>query len=341
MTLLVLYAALALGVSFICSLLEASLLSLPRSHIESLVEQGSHAGRAMQRLKENIDRPLAAILTLNTVAHTVGAAGVGAQAAALFGSGAVGVASAIMTLAILILSEIIPKTMGAVHAKSLVGITAWLTRGMIVVCYPIIVVLEWVHRLITYQRHGLRTSRMELLATIRLAREGGSLDDREHRIMTNLLALSRVRLSEILTPRTVMFTLPAEMTVGEALREHPSIRFARIPIHVESADDIKGYVTRYEIHKAAAEERAELPLRHMQRSILALPEQASVADASEQMLDKGEHMAIVVDEYGGVEGIITLEDVLETLLGQEIIDETDPVADMQVLARRRARREAP
>ncbi len=338
MTLLLFYAFLALGVSFLCSLLEASLLSLPRSRVESLVEQGSSAGRLMKSLKDNIDRPLAAILTLNTVAHTVGAAGVGAQAAVAFGDMAVGVASAIMTLAILVFSEIIPKTLGAVHANSLVAATAWLTQGAIIACYPVIVALEWVNRLIAYQRHRDRISRLEVLATIRLGREGGSLADREHRIITNLMTLSGVRLSQILTPRTVLFTLPASMTVREAADLQPPIRFARIPLHGESTDDIVGYVPRYDIHKAASAGDTSTALQQFARPMIALPELASAGDALEQLLGAGEHIALVVDEHGGVEGIVTLEDVLETLLGQEIVDETDPVTDMQALARRRAAR---
>ena len=340
MIVLALYAALALGVSFICSLLEASLLSLPRSQVESMVAQGSRVGVAMKSLKENIDRPLAAILTLNTVAHTVGAAGVGAQATVLFGDAAIGIASAIMTLAILVFSEIIPKTLGAVHAKSLAGVTAWLTRGMIVLCYPIIIALEWVNRLIAFQRHRDRIGRMEVLATIRLGHEGGSLADREHRTITNLMALSNVGLTEVLTPRTVLFALPAEMTIRAVLSEHAPLRFARIPVYEETIDNVVGYVSRYDINKAAAEQQADTPLASVQRPLMTLPEQASVADALEQMLGKSEQIALVVDEHGGVEGIVTLEDVLETLLGEEIVDETDQVADMRSLARRRARRTA-
>lgn len=331
MTLLICYGALALLVSFVCSLLEASLLSLPRSHVELMVEHGSRAGERLKHLKENIDQPLAAILTLNTIAHTVGAAGVGAQAAVVFGSGAVGLASALMTLAVLVLSEIIPKTLGAVHARSLAGLTAWVTTGMIVLCYPVIVLLESINRLIRYKRHGGQVSRWEVFSTIRLGGQGGALAEREHRIAMNVLHLAGVRLSEILTPRVVLFSLPAEMTAGQAIAEHHPMRFSRIPLTGETVDQIDSYATRFDIHKAAVEGKDSLPLAALAQPLMILPELASVADALEQMLAGSEHIALVVDEYGGIEGIVTLEDLLESLLGQEITDETDLVADMRSL----------
>jgi CBS domain containing-hemolysin-like protein len=338
MTFLILYAVLALVVSFICSLLEAGLLSLPRSYVESMVEQGAPGGKTLQKLKQNIDRPLAAILTLNTVAHTVGAAGVGAEAAKTFGSAVVGIVSAVMTLLILVFSEIIPKTLGAVHARGLAGATAFLTTGMIYLCLPLILVLEQVNRLVGYQRHRDRISRVEVLATLRLGGESGALPLRERRVAMNVMALSSVRLSKILTPRTVLFALPAEMTAAEALDKHHPLLFSRIPIYEGSIEKITGYVHRFDIHTAVTKGRSGQQLKEMQQELLIVPELASIADAMDQMLDKGEHIALAVDEYGGVEGIVTLEDIMESILGQEIIDETDPVTDMQVLARRRAGR---
>ncbi len=335
MTLLLAYAALAIGVSFLCSLLEASLLSLPRSHVEAMVAQGSRVGARLHAMKENIDRPLAAILTLNTIAHTVGAAGVGAQAAVVAGDRAVGIASAIMTLLILVLSEIIPKTLGAVHAKSLAGVTAVSTRAMIFVCMPVIVVLEWVNRLIGYQRHKDRITRSEVFATIRLGQRGGSLDHREFRIVSNLLAMSEVRVSDVLTPRTVVLSLPKEMSVRQAVQEHQPIRFARIPIYEGSSEHVIGYVSRVDLYSALSTGRGDEPLATFLRELPVLPEVASVADALEQMLPQGHHIALVVDEFGGMEGVVTLEDLLETVLGEEIVDETDPAADMRELARRR------
>ena len=336
MTLLIVYGTLAIGVSFLCSLLEAGLLSLSASRIEAMVEQGSRVGRMLQHMKNNIDRPLAAILTLNTIAHTVGAAGVGAQAAVLFGDAAVGVASAIMTLAILVLSEIVPKTLGAVHARALAPVIAITTRIMIIVCLPLIIMLEWVNRAIGYQRHNDRMTRSEIMASVRLGHESGSLGEREHRIVSNVLALTNVRLARVLTPRTVVYSLPQEMTLGEVVDKHVPIRFARVPLYEQSPDHCETYVPRFDIDKAIAENRRDVRLADLARPLLAVPELASVADALERMLAQHEHIARVVDEYGGMEGIVTLEDLLETLLGQEIVDETDPVVDMQHLAKRRA-----
>jgi len=338
MTLLFVYGALAIGVSFMCSMLEASLLSLPRSHVEALAARRSSVGIRLKQMKEAIDRPLAAILTLNTVAHTVGAAGVGAQAAIVVGDRAVGVASAIMTLLILVVSEIIPKTLGAVHAKSLAGVTAVATRAMIVVCMPIIVILEQVSRLIGYKREKEKVGRSEIFATIQLGRMAGALGSRESRIVSNLLAATDVNLSDVLTPRTVVFMLPKEMKVRQVVTERQPIRFARIPVYEASPENVTGYVSRFDLYAAQSADRGEETLDALAREIIILPEMASVADALEQMLPQGHHIALVVDEFGGMAGIVSLEDLLEPVLGEEIVDETDPATDMRELAKRLARK---
>lgn len=338
MALLFIYAALAICVSFLCSLLEACLLSLPRSHVQTMVDNKAWAGPTLKEMKANIDRPLSAILTLNTVAHTVGAAGVGAQAAVVWNDTAVGIASAIMTLAILIFSEIIPKTLGATHAKRLATFTAFTTKGMIWLCLPLILILEQFNRLIGYERHQASMSRAEVLATLRLGREGGTLDEREHRVVANVLALSNIPVSKVLTPRTVVFSLSQDMTVDQVIEQHYPLRFARVPVYGDSTEHIMGYVARFDLHQARAENRGSAKLSDISKPLMAFPEAASVADAFEQMLGKNAHIAQVVDEYGGMDGIITLEDLIETLLGEEIVDETDTAIDMQELARRRAKR---
>jgi len=337
MALLIFYAVLAVGVSFLCSLLEASLLSMPRSHVEALAERGTRTGRLLHRLKSEIDRPLAAILTLNTIAHTVGAAGVGAEAANIYGSKAVGIAGAIMTLLILIASEIIPKTLGAVYARQLSPVTAWATQSMIILCLPLIWILERLNRLFGAARDRAAVSRSELAVMMRLGREGGSLERREYDIASNLLALRDVSLSEILTPRTVIKALPEDMTVAQALAAHAPLRFSRIPIYKASIDEVTGYVHRSELHDAAASGRGASPLRELSKPITILPEQSSVARALDIMLHEHAQIALVVDEYGAIEGLLTLEDALESLLGVEIIDETDPAIDMREVAKRRRR----
>jgi len=330
MTLLIVYALAALGISFLCSLLEACILSLPRSFVESLVERGSAFGPLLREMKQNIDRPLAAILTLNTVAHTVGAIGVGAQAAVVFGSGAVGVASAVMTVLVLA-SEITPKTLGAVHARRIAVPAALTIRGLIFLTLPLIIPLEWVSRLVGSQPHVDQVGRAELLATIRLGKVSGAMAKREYEIAMNLIALAKIRLSEVLTPRTVVFTLPADLTAAEAIAKHHPIRFARIPLVEGDPDRPVRYVPRFDIHAAEGSKR----LSELARPMLILPETGTVGDALDGMIHKGEHIALIVDEFGAMAGIVTLEDLVESLLGAEIVDETDSVTDMRALARQR------
>lgn len=340
MTLLIFYGVLAIGVSFVCSLLEACLLSVPRGYVESLVQRGSRTGLRLQAMKRNIDRPLVAILTLNTVAHTGGAAGVGAQAAVVFGSAAVGIAGALMTLLILVVSEIIPKTLGAVHARRLAPTATVLIRVMMVICLPIIVPLERINRIFGGSKGERRISRAELEAVLHLGRTSGVMREREHRIASNVIRIASIPIATVLTPRTVVFSLPEDMTVDAAIAAHHPIRFARIPLFADHPERITGYVARFAIHEAAAAGRGDTMLSDLGRAMLMLPEQATVGSALDRFIRAGEHIAAVIDEYGGMSGIVTLEDLLESLIGDEIIDETDPVADMQELARRRGPRHA-
>ncbi|MFW6061398.1 MAG: CNNM domain-containing protein [Planctomycetota bacterium] len=332
--LMILYGLLALAVSFLCSLLEAALLSIPGSHIAMLVQDGSRTGQQLEKMKAKVDRPLAAILTLNTVAHTVGAAGVGAQSAVAFGEAWVGVTSAVITLLILVLSEIIPKTLGAVHAKGLAGFTAVAIRIMMFVTYPLVVVLEWLGRVIGRRRQREALSRGELIAAIRMGRQAGALDAREYEVAHNLMSLGLVKLHEILTPRTVVYALPETYKVAEALEDPGVLRHARIPVYRETLDNVTGYVVRSDLHQALRRGQGDRTMTDCAHPIRAIPEQASVADALETMLGERELILLVVDEYGGFEGIVTLEDAVEALLGREIVDETDPTQSLRTLARR-------
>lgn len=334
MMLLIFYAVLALGVSFLCSLLEAALLSIPRSHVALLAERGAPGGARLAEMKSHIDKPLAAILTLNTIAHTVGAAGVGAEAAILWGDWSIGLVSGVMTLLILVLSEIIPKTLGAAHAKRLAAFTAVTTWGMMILTLPVVAALEWMHRIIGFRRSDAPVSRAELIATMRLGHEAGALNEREFSIVRNLVALRKVLLRDVLTPRTVVYALPADKTIGDLVDERGIFQFARIPIYLNTIDHPIGYVTRSDIHRLHVSGRLDAKLSDIVKSIRLLPDDMTVADALETMLVHREHIAIVKSDGVTTSGIITLEDVIETMIGVEIVDETDPVVDLQKLAHR-------
>lgn len=334
MTLLLIYLFVALAASCLCSLLEASLLSLPRSHVAVMVEQGSRAGRRLERMKDDIDRPLAAILTLNTFAHTLGAAGVGAQATLLWGEVWVGVVSFVVTLLILIFSEIIPKTLGAMHARRLAVFTSWSVHAMILLLWPVVVVCNWISKLMTGRSESVPLiSRDEVRSLARMAHEEGAIDEDEARVMVNLMALREVTASQVMTPRTVVATFQAAQTAGEVTDGEPP-RHARLPIIGKSLDDVIGQIHRHDLYKARSESRVDVTLGELARPIHAVPERALLPDVLQQFLHRNEQLFLVVDEYGGTAGIITFEDVLETLLGVEIIDETDAVEDMQKLARK-------
>ncbi len=333
MVLLLFYLSLALGVSFLCSLLEAVLLSVPRSHIALLVERGSAAGIRLERMKEDVDRPLAAILTLNTFAHTLGAAGVGAEAAILWGEMWVGLVSFVLTLLILIFSEIIPKTIGAVHAKGLAPFAAWTINALIIVLRPFVAVCDWFSKAFSRRRQSVpKLSREEVGSLARIALDEGVIDQTEASVIRNLIALREIRVEEIMTPRPVVFTLQADQTVAEVTSGEPP-RFARIPVIGTSLDDARGLIHRHDLFTALGEGRGEATMGELARPMHAIPEVARLPAALRELLRRREHLFLVVDEYGASVGIVTLEDVLETLLGVDIVDETDSVEDMRALAR--------
>lgn len=331
------YLALAVGVSFVCSLCEAALLTLTPADAEGLAQRNPKVGARLKNMKAEIDRPLAAILTLNTISHTVGAAGVGAQATIVF-NGWVGVTSAVLTLIILVFSEIVPKTMGAMHAKRLAVPTVWVIDTMIFVTYPVVVALELFGRLFKGKKvHGGPT-REEIVIMSEMARVGGSLDPAESAVIANMLRMREIRAEEVMTPRTVVFMLEGASTVAGVVKDHPRLRFSRIPIMGEGPDDLKGIVLRTDVYEAMAAGRGGETLESLKRDLHAVPETATLMAVLERFAATGHHIFLVVDEYGGTSGVVTLEDVVETMLGSEIVDETDPAPDMQRLARRAQRR---
>ena len=333
MMLLLIYLFLALGVSFLCSLLEAALLSMPRSHVMILVEQGHRAGKRLERMKNNMDRPLSAILTLNTFGHTLGAAGVGAQAAIIWGDAWVGLVGVVVTILILIVSEIIPKTLGVTYAKALAPFVALTVQGMVVILRPLVAVCDWISKRLSPANHSnKKISRAEVNSLIKLASQEGAIDPEEANIIRNLIALRDTAVEEIMTPRTVVFTLRADQTVSDATQSEPP-HFARIPVVGASLDDTKGLVNRRQLYLMLSEGRGEMTLGELARPLHAVPAIAKLPMVLKEFIQRREQMFLVVDEYGGSAGIVTLEDVLETVLGVEIVDESDPADDMQQLAK--------
>lgn len=339
MELIILYLSVALAISFLCSILEAVLLSTPMSFIAMKEQEGAKYAPLLMRQKQDIDKPISAILSLNTIAHTIGAAGVGAEAVKVFGEEYFGIISAVLTVLILVLSEIIPKTVGACYWRQLAMVAAPGIRAMIVVCYPLVLLSELITKLISSKKQPLSVSREEVSAMVSVGRQEGVFQDRENNVIQNLIRLGNVSVREIMTPRTVAATAAERTTLREFYANHLFRIYSRIPVYGESPDYITGYVLKQTVLERLAEDRFDIRLADIRRPILAFQGQDSVATVWEEMLKKKEHIAQVRDEYGCFQGIVTMEDVIETLLGMEIVDEKDAVADLQALAREKWRQQ--
>ena len=334
MTLLLIYISVALGVSFTCSLLEASLLSITPSFQAHYEEAHPHVGAKLRHLKADVDRPLAAILSLNTMAHTLGAAGAGAEAARIWGSEKLAIASAVLTLLILVLSELIPKTLGAVYWQRFVVPVAYVLPPMIKLMMPLV----WLSDLITMAiKRGREPtpsiSRAEIAAMAGLAEAGGTIDPTESRILRSLIHCGTLRARDIMTPRTVVFWLDEKTTLAEVLDKPGAMTFSRIPVGRGGIDNIIGYVLKNEILLRAARQDHHRTVGEFVRDHLIVPSTLPVPALFERMLNAREHIAVVSDEHGGVDGLVTMEDVIETVLGMEIVDEADAVQDMREMAR--------
>jgi len=339
MTLLVLFASAALGISFLCSILEAVLLSITPSYVAHAEEAQLSGARTLRALKNDVDRPLAAILSLNTIANTAGATGVGAQVQAIYGDQYLALASFFLTLGILIFSEIIPKTLGALHWRRLAPFAAAVLPVLILMLYPLVLIAERLTRVMSEDgSHGnQRVSSEELQALARLGAEQGIFGESESRILRNLFLLGQLRARDVMTPRPVVFMLPETLTIRELLdRQEGPLVFSRIPVFGENGvDDVTGYVLKDELLLQAAWGKDGTPLSAFRRELLVLPDSLPLPALFERLLNRREHIALVVDEYGGMAGVLTSEDVVETLLGLEIVDEADRVEDMRALARSR------
>ena len=331
MSLLIAYFFLALGVSFICSLLESVILSVTHSHIGILVKSNPSKGILLQRLKDDINRPLAAILTLNTIANTVGAAGMGAQALHVYGSHAVAAASAILTFSILIFSEILPKTLGAYFCRSLAIPSAYVIRALMVITFPFVWLSNTLSSAINSNED--RVSREEITAMAEMGEDEGSIDEHESDIIENLFRLKEIQIEDILTPRSVIYAFEDIQTVGKIMDSNEDIIFSRIPVFHENIDNVIGMVYKDTVLETMADDFFEKTMADLVEPVETVYEKESVESVLNKFTKNRSHMFIVKDEFGGTTGIVTLEDCIETLLGVEIMDESDEVADMRKLAK--------
>lgn len=342
MTLLLIFAGLALGASFLCSILESVLLSVTPSYIGALEAEENPAGAKLKMLKEDLDRPLAAILSVNTIANTVGAVGVGAQAQALWGDAYVAVVSGVLTLAILFAAEIIPKTLGATYWRTLAPVMARILPALILIALPLVFLATHLMRTLAPKDAPPSLSREEMTAMTELGEQAGIVEQGESRLLRNVLRFGDLRVTDIMTPRTVVHAAEESMTVREYFDENENPVFSRIPVYEGQPDNMTGYVLKVDLLLDMARDRFSTALKEHRREVLFVPEYQSVRELFELLLAEQQHIAVVVDEYGGIAGVATMEDVVETLLGLEIVDESDVEQDMRELARsqwaQRARR---
>ena len=336
MALLVFYITLALGVSFLCSILEAVVLSIPHTYIAVLQKDKSKVGDLWSNLKDDdAVRPLTAILTLNTIAHTMGAAGVGSQVQMIYGEDSLTIASIILTLAVLFLSEIIPKTIGTAYWKQLAPVAGRILNVMTKALTILIIPIQWLKAILPKGSHSLVT-RDDVAALADLGEEEGILEEDEETVIHNLLRLREISVGEVMTPRVVVTAFQCDSTIRTILEENTVIRFSRIPVFGESIDDINGVVIRSELLMAASRDEWDRKISEFTKPVKSIKGDNSVDDALDMFLTERQQVAVVIDEFGGTAGLVTMEDVLETLLGEEIVDELDEVDDMRELAREQA-----
>ncbi|MDC3388484.1 hemolysin family protein [Flavobacteriaceae bacterium] len=343
MTILLIYATVSIFFSFLCSILEAVLLSVTPTYVNLKKKEGKSYASSLEALKKDVDKPLIAILTLNTIAHTVGAILVGVQAEQLpykidvLGFNIVGVVSAIMTILILVVSEIIPKTIGATYWKSLTNFT---TKTLQILMFPlkwtgILWLLQLTTKLIGKGAHGESVlSREDFSAMADIANEEGVFEESESRVIKNLLNFKSILAKDVMTPRTVMKIAEEEVNIKDFFEANPNLRFSRIPIYKSNPDNISGYVLKDDVYKDLANDKDQKQLKNLKRDLLVVNRNVPIPNLFEKFIQEKEHVALVVDEYGSVSGLVTMEDVIETLLGLEIMDESDTDSDMQQLARK-------
>ncbi len=338
MTLLFLYASISIGFSFLCSILEAVLLSITPTFITVKKNEGKAYADTLKKLKDDVNKPLISILTVNTIAHTVGAILVGVQAEKTFGSGnnAVGIVSAIMTLLILVLSEIIPKSIGASYWRQLANFSA---KAITILMFPlkytgILWLLELTTKVVGKNPHDTNVSREDFHAMADIAQEEGVFQESESKVIKNLIDFKNILVKNIMTPRTVMKIAHEDMKIQSFYDENPSLKFSRIPLFENSPDEITSYFLKDQLLESIINGNGNNTLKTISREILIIERDAPIKPLFDKFIEKHEHVALVVDEFGSLSGMVTQEDIIETLLGLEIVDESDGHEDLQSLARK-------
>ena len=352
MALLFAFAFISIFFSFLCSILEAVLLSITPNFIRIKTKEGKGYAETLANFKKDIDKPLIAILTLNTIAHTVGAILVGDQAGTmavesgydvnLFGINFVGLVSTIMTLAILVLSEIIPKTIGATYWKSLGNFTAKsLTIILLILKYTgILWILMQVTKLVGKSAHVSTMSREEFMALTDAAEKEGVFEDNETTVIKNLLVFKSVMAKDVMTPFPVVTSEDETRSLKEFHKEHRHLKFSRIPVYHGKTHNITGFILKDDVLEEIVEEHGDKLLSDIKRDILIVNADQPIPELFDTFIKSRGHLALVTDEFGNTIGIVTMEDIIETLLGLEIMDESDTIEDMQVQARKNWERRA-
>lgn len=333
MGLLLLYLAIALVFSFLCSLLEAALLSITPSHVSILGQQNSSIASDLIDFKNNIDKPLAAILTLNTFAHTIGAAGVGAQAQILWGEEVLTLVSVLLTIVILFITEIVPKTLGANYWKPLTNFTVRTLKVLIFLLYPIIMISQLITKKLKQDKDKSVLSRADFTAMAEIGSKEGILHRDESRVINNVLRFNNILAKHIMTPRTVIKAAYENETIEEFYKRSANLPYSRIPVYDKSIDHISGYVLKDELMERMIENEGGKALSEIKRPLEVITNNMPLPRLLARLVEKKEHIALIVDEYGGTGGIVTMEDIIETLLGLEITDEFDDIEDLQKWAR--------
>lgn len=332
MTLLLIFLLGAMAISFLCSVLEASLMSTPISYITMREDEGYKPAKRMKAYKQDSSRPIAAILSLNTIANTIGAAGVGRQATILFGNEWFGLVSAVTTILILVFSEIIPKTIGATHWRSLMGFTSSTIRVLVIVLHPIVVSIEWLQKLIAPKNVENSISREEVGAMADVAEESGELDEDENEIIQNIINIDEITAADAMTPRVVAAIAPESMSLKRFYKDKRFLHHSRIPVYSGDDEYITGYILRVEALQLLAEDKFDMTLGDIRRDIATFSEDTTLDVIWDEMISKNEQIVAIINEYGSFQGVLTMEDVIETILGDEIVDERDAVRDMQQYA---------